>query len=72
MTLEIPTFENSTKVNFYDTLAMLCNQIVQCHHNRNKISEEKAKLEVIKKFKNAYRSRTGKFASGANTDDIYN
>ena len=35
--LEIPTFDNCTKLNFYDTLAMLCNQVVQAGHKNKKM-----------------------------------
>lgn len=32
-TLDIPTYDNFTKVMFYDVLQQLCNQIVSLYHN---------------------------------------
>ena len=70
--LEIPTFENTKKVNFYDTLAMLCNQVVRFSHDRTRVQKEKNKLDAIKKFKMRFTAATGQVADGKATEDIYN
>ena len=55
--LDIPTYDNFSKIMFYDVLLQLCKQIVNLYHNKEKIAENKAALKIVKLLKgnpNAY------------------
>ena len=70
--LEIPTFEDLSKVNFYDTLAMLCNQVVRAGHNKDRAIKNKNRLQAIKRFKLSYTKATGSITDGKGTENMLN
>ena len=59
-------------MNFYDTLAMLCNQIVQVSHHRMRMQQDKAKVNAVKRFKLQFLRATGKMIQGGDTGGVYN